>query len=340
MKNNSEKSKKVTVLEIAAAAGVSPATVSRVVNQGGLVKEETYKRVIDVMKELGCPIPEDTDKKQMVYIGGLIIINIPTLTNPFYSSVVKGIRTSISRHNYSLLIYEGVITSETIDQLLKTIRQNKIVGLITVTNLETSLLKKLSSATCVIQCSDYNEELDLPYVSIDNTAAAKHAVTHLLAQGKKRIGFINGPQKYNCLKCRLDGYIAALTEANIPLNYNYILQLPDMDSDLAVSVTLQLLSQPVTPDAFFAVSDIYGSAILRACYLAGKRVPEDVAVVGFDNLEISKITIPSLTSVNQPKMQLGFMAGEMMIEKLSVPVSPNKKILLYAELIVRESSSL
>lgn len=339
MENNSETTPKITVSKIASVAGVSPATVSRVINQSGIVKEETYNQVIEVMKTLGCSIPNKMIQGQSPS-GGLIIINIPSLYNPFYSSIIKGVRTAISRHNYSLLIHEGFITPATIEPLIKTIKQSKVVGLITVTSIDTSLLKKLSALTCVVQCCDYNEEADLSYVSIDNTAISKYAVTHLIAQGKQRIAFINGPKQYLCTKYRLDGYIAALQDANIPLDPNFIVQLPEADIDLIVSISLQLLSLKNPPDAFFTASDMYGTAVLRACHLANKKIPHDVAVVGFDNLDTSKISIPSLTSVNQPSTQIGFMTGEILIEKLTNPASPNKKVLLEAELIVRESTLL
>lgn len=128
-------------------------------------------------------------------------------------------------------------------------------------------------------------------------------------------------------------------DAGIPAHQEYIVQLPEIDSDLATSAALQLLSLNTPPDGIFVVSDIYGAAALRACYLSGKKVPEQVAVVGFDNLETSKILIPSLTSVSQPKSQLGFLAAETLFEKLADPTIPSKKILLDTELIVRESSS-
>ena len=338
MNTNLDMNKKVKVSEIAAVAGVSPATVSRVINQREIVKGETYEKVIQAMKQLGCsinesPIPQPAST-------GLILINIPSLNNPFYGAIIKGARASISRHGYSMLINEGHINPGTIDLLVKTLKQNKVIGLITMNCIETSLIKKLSDTTCVVQCCEYNEDTDLPYVSINDVASAKMAVEHLLAQGKKRIAFINGPFRYKYAKHRLQGYMQALEEAGVPVDQEYIVQLPEIDSDLATSTALQLLNLSEPPDAFFTVSDVYGAAVLRACYLSKRRVPEQVAVVGFDNLEISKSLVPALSTVNQPKSQLGFMAAETLFEKITNPAIPNKKILLDTELIVRESSSL
>ena len=165
MNTNLDMNKKVKVSEIAAVAGVSPATVSRVINQREIVKGETYEKVIQAMKQLGCsinesPIPQPAST-------GLILINIPSLNNPFYGAIIKGARASISRHGYSMLINEGHINPGTIDLLVKTLKQNKVIGLITMNCIETSLIKKLSDTTCVVQCCEYNEDTDLPYVSIN-----------------------------------------------------------------------------------------------------------------------------------------------------------------------------
>lgn len=328
---------KVTVKDIAEAVGVSPATVSRVVNHQGIVKSETQRKVIAAMQELGYSYKEPPTST--VQSGGLVIIIIPSLANPFYGSVLNGIRNSMVRHEYSFLIHEGNIDKHNFEQFTKLIRSKKVKGIITMDYIESSLLKKLSDITCVVQCCEYNENIDLPYISIDDSSAAKSAVDHLIAQGRKRIAFINAPHRYKYARYRLEGYIKALESAGLPIVNDYIVQLPEIGSDLAISAALQLLSLSSPPDAFFVISDVYGAAVLRACHLSNICVPKDVAVVGFDNLEISSILIPALSSVNQPMTQLGFIAAETLIEKLSSPWTPNKKIILETELIVRESSS-
>ena len=336
MTNNLEKTKKITVSDIATLAGVSPATVSRVTNQRSIVSDETYAKVTNAMNELGYTISKQPDLSDLPK---LILLNLPSFSNPFYDEIIKGARVSVERHSYTALINEELINYNTIDHVLKIIKQNQIAGFITMNSIETPLLKKLSDATCVVQCCEYNEDVDLPYVSIDDTAAAKNAVEYLIAQGKRKIAFINGPIQYKYAKHRLAGYIKAHEEAGIPVCNDYIIQLPEIDSDIASSSAIQLLGLNNPPDAFFVISDIYGGAVLRACHLTGKAVPEQVAVVGFDNLEICKIFIPSLSSISQPKSQLGYMAAEILFEKLADPSIPNKKILLDTELIVRESSS-
>ncbi len=354
---------KVTTATIAAKAGVSPATVSRVVNRPDIVKEETYKKIISAMKELGCQIqyPAKTSGTSAFYKKeeavtqpafsantaapfpqlqkGLIVINLPSLTNPFYGPIIKGIQTSVSRHGYHLLVSEGHLNYSTIDSFTQLLQDNHVSGLITFNRIEAAVFQKLLQTTTVVACCEYNNEVETPFVTIDDTAAARNAVEHLLAQGKRRIALLNGPIQYKYASGRLEGYLQALKNAGITPDNNYILNLPDIDSDLAISAATSLLSLGNPPDAFLAISDVYAYAILRACHLLGKRVPKDVAVVGFDNLEQSKISIPSLSSVNQPRTQLGFMAAEILVEAIMNPEIPPKKIVLDTELIIRESSA-
>ncbi|MCI8504652.1 MAG: substrate-binding domain-containing protein [Lachnospiraceae bacterium] len=340
MNTEAEKNKKVTVADIAALAGVSPATVSRVLNRQGIVKEETVSRVMEAVKHLEYPWKEPSVPAPCAPSGELVVMTLPSFSNSFYDAVIKGAQTSVMRHGHSLLIHEGHIHAGTIEPFLKMIQQNSVAGLITLNHIDTPLLKKLAGVVSLVQCCEYNEELDLPYVSIDDVSAAKYAVDHLIARGRRRIAFINAPLRYKYARHRLEGYLQALREAGLPIVNDYIIQLPEIDSDLVTSATLRLLGLSAPPDAVFTISDLYGAAVLRACHLSGRSVPEQVAVVGFDNLETAKIMIPSLTSVNQPKIQLGFMAAELLMEQFTDKHSPVKKILLETELIVRESSSL
>lgn len=356
---------KVTTATIATRAGVSPATVSRVVNQPDIVKEETYQKIISAMEELGCQIQHKAsmpalslykeepsalkpDAERTSPVSGqspdrsqknLIVVNLPSLANPFYDPILKGVQASVSRHGYHLLISEGHLNVNTIDSFIRLLLDNHVIGLITLNRIETPIFERLTKVTTVVACCEYNHEVDIPYVTIDDISAAKNAVEHLISLGKRKIALVNGPIQYKYARGRMEGYLLALKNAGIAPDNNYILHLPDIDFDLAISAATALLSLDNPPDAFFAISDVYAYAILRACHLSGKRVPEDVAVVGFDDLDQSRITIPSLSSVSQPKTQLGFMAGEILVETILSPGIPPKKIVLDTNLIIRESSA-
>ncbi|MDD2954811.1 MAG: LacI family DNA-binding transcriptional regulator [Oscillospiraceae bacterium] len=331
----------VTIAQVAADADVSLATVSRVINQKGSIKSSTYQRVVDSMNKLGYSLPEETEDMIKTQSGsGPIIFNIPSLKNPFYDELVIGAKSSAARCGYHLLINKSHVNRSTLYDVIDLIHHTRAAGIITTNHVPTAILQKLMGCTNLVQCCEYNENVDLPYVTIDDAAAAADVVDYLLSLGRRRIALINGPEDYKYARCRLHGYQNALKKAGIPLDPSLTVHLPGVNYDLALSAAVQLLNTANPPDSFFACSDIHAAAVIRAAYMAGLRVPQDILVAGFDNIQFSSMLIPALTTVNQPKVQLGSMACELLIEKISNPSIPNKKIVLGTELIIRESTQL
>ncbi|MDD4849730.1 MAG: LacI family DNA-binding transcriptional regulator [Gemmiger sp.] len=336
------KGKKVTVATVAATAGVSPATVSRVLNCRGIVKEETSARVLDAVKALGYTLPEApaTHEPEPERDSGLILLNVPSFSNPFYEEVIQGAHASVRQRGYTMMITESHINNESVDAMVSLLKRYRVAGLITLNQLETPLCRRLNETVPLVQCSEYNQEVDTPYISVDNVSAARSAVSHLISLGRRKVAFLNGPIRYQYARTRLKGYCMALTDAGIPYDPSYVVSLPDILIDFSISAMMQLLSLPDPPDAVFCASDVYAISVLRACHLAGLRVPEDVALVGFDNMDVTKCLVPSVSTVSQPRTQLGFLAAEALFEKMTMPDAPNKKTLLDTELIIRESSTL
>ena len=330
--------KKIKIEDIAKDAGVSLATVSRCINHKGIVKEETYNKVIASARRLGYelePVPYDASETDK-----LILFNLPSLGNPFFSEVVYGAKMSARRFGYQMLILEDVINTENIGTVLSLIRRTHAAGLITVNQIAAPILSTLSSSIPLVQCCEYNEALDLPRVSCNDRQAAANVVSHLISLGRKRVAFLNGSTDFIYGRCRLEGYRDALAKAGIPFDESLVILIPNGGYDLAVSAAMQIINSENPPDAFFACSDVYAAAILRAAHLTGFRVPGDIAVSGFDNISLSTSTTPTITTVNQPKSQLGFTAAELLIERIQNPQAPVKNVVLDAELIIRESTAV
>lgn len=190
----------------------------------------------------------------------------------------------------------------------------------------------------VVQCCEYNSAADLPYVSVDDIQASINVMEYLISLGKKRIALLNGPDPYKYSGHRLQGYQTALEKHGIPYNSQLVVTLPDIRYDLAVAAVIQLINSETPPDAFFACSDVFAIAAVRAVHLTGYRVPDDFSVVGFDNIDITSTLVPSITTIKQPQLQMGFTSCELLHEKIVTPNIPIKKILLETELIIREST--
>jgi LacI family repressor for deo operon, udp, cdd, tsx, nupC, and nupG len=265
------------------------------------------------------------------------------MTNPFYSQVIFGAKSAAVRHGYQLLINEEHINGNTIDTLLNLIKTVNAAGLVLTNFVETAYLKKLSAVIPLVQCCEYDASLPLPYVSIDDIAATHTVMNYLFSQGCGRIAFVNGPTRYKYSRHRLQGYGESLEKAGIEYDPEIVIQLPEISYDMAVSAITQLLTNQEgkkPPDAIFGISDIFAAASIKAASRAGFSVPKDIIVIGFDNTDIASMTSPTITTIDQPRFQIGFTGTELLAERISNPSVPPRGILLETSLVVRESSAI
>lgn len=330
--------KEITVAQIAKQAGVSPATVSRVLNHREQVKAGTIAKVeaaMEALKFVNSQKNDSVSKNQK-----LILLNVASLQNPFYSEVIQGALASSNARNYYLLVNQEYLENGTINHFCNLVKFSRASGVLLLNQIADECLDKITPLLPVVQCCDYTSGAGLSYVGINDFSAARNAVDYLLSAGKSKIAFINGPLRFYHAQERQKGYQQALEDAGIALPSGWIVNLPKVDYEMGFSTACQLLGSENRPDAFFTSSDILASAVIRAAKRFHLRVPEDIMVVGFDNRDISQMMIPSITTINQPKFQLGYYACEMLIEQIENPQSPARGMLLDTELIVRESTIL
>lgn len=328
---------KITVAAIAKKAGVSPATVSRVLNnRNDLVKEDTIKQVIAAMQELGYTIPEmktTVPREQPV-----IIMNIPTVNNIFYSQVIQGAIASANAHGCHLIINQAPLDLGYIQSFFNLVKRVDAAGIILTGPVSTDILEQIGRTVAVVQCCEYNPEVDLPFVSINDFKAAETTTEYLIERGYNKIAFINGPANYKYSRDRQKGFLSAIDKANITIPSSWMPHLPEVNYEMAYSVVCQLLSADIKPNAFFTVSDTYAAAVIRAAKRYHYHIPKDIIVIGFDNTEISSVCTPSITTVSQPRFQIGYTACEILLEKINNPGMETRSIFLETELIIREST--
>lgn len=329
---------KKTYEDIARVSGLSIATISRVFNKNPAVKEETRKKIIDAMETLGIDISKyDLEPK---LDGNIILFNVPSLKNPFYSPIISSARQNAERHGFSLLINEDPIDDKSEASFIKLIKKAKVAGLICANSVPKERLEHIASIIPTITCCEAVVDSSVPFVSIDDEEAAWNAVNYIIGQGRKRVALINGPAYFKYASARFKGYRDALKKNKIDLDDSLIGEVgADMDYDTAHALAIHMLNRYNPPDAFFCISDVLAVAAIKACLSKGLRVPEDVMVVGFDNIYISKIMNPSITTVRQPTAQIGALAIEMLI-KLIRKESVVQSVYLGTELLIRESSQL
>jgi DNA-binding LacI/PurR family transcriptional regulator len=328
---------KVTIHDIAKKASVSIATVSRIINNKDTVAKETRDRVLDVMNSLNYKPVFSPPQSEIQ--NNVILVCVSDLSNPFNSPVIDGIQQAAQPHKYHVLLIQKKDFYHNYDDFRNILEKQHPAGIILLTSAsDHNLVEDMKTHCPVVMCSEYFEGKDISFVSIDDIAAARKATEYLISTGCSRIAMLNGSLIHKYSRNREQGYREALESAGLKVNSEWISHVPNINYNLAMSHALYILDTEPRVDAFFAASDVYAIAILRAAKKLKLRVPEDISVIGFDNIELSAMTDPPITTVEQPSYQIGFQCCALLLEKITVPFSKPKQIILDTELIIRETT--
>ena len=320
-------SNKVTIQQIADRANVSTATASRVLNNPGSVKEETRNRVLQAMKELGCRLKRGSDK--------LLLVSFTDFVNPFYSECISGMQEAAKRRGYQLFLQqtEDYATSSAYDFLLNTRFFHGIIFCHCIPDSE--ILANIRMKYPIVFCSQHNIGTDVPFVAVDDHLSALSAVNYLISTGRTKIAMLNSSLSFTYASLREKGFRDAMAAANLPVREKWIAHLPEIDADLAASVAASLLSADETPDAIFCVSDVYACAAVKAAHALNKAIPSDIAIMGFDNISLTTMMAPPVSTVSQPTFQLGYQSCTLLMDMIEGTPVLNPHIYLSTEIVVR-----
>ncbi|CAG9623140.1 LacI family DNA-binding transcriptional regulator [Sutcliffiella rhizosphaerae] len=325
------------IQQVAKQAGVSVATVSRVLNGQNIVSSKTRVKVEDAIKKLNYE-PSMLGRNLRNSESRLLLILIPTISNPFYLEIIQGIETFAISQNYNILLCETDSDPMKENIYFDLVRKKMADGIISMdpaVNVET--LKTLAEKYAIIQCSEYEENSGIPYVTIDNEEASYRAVKHLIQIGHKKIALMNSDEKYLYARQRIKGYKRALEENGIIINNEYIIHTEHVGFENGQQAMKKILKIQDRPTAVFAVSDLLAIGALKEINTNGLHVPNDIAIVGFDKIDFSNMTNPTLTTVAQPMYKMGTVAAKMLIDKIRG--EHVESIILDHELLIRESTS-
>lgn len=326
---------KPTVVQIAQRSGVSIATVSRVLNGKDTVSPATRGRVLQALRELeyepGSKVPP---------VAGLkLLALLPDFENPFYAPIIQGLQQTAHSAGFELLLMpigEGSVYSSSLVNMIRREDYKGVIWLSVAPGVDT--LTAVSEYCPSVMVGEYPEDYSGSYVSIDDRTAGYRAVNHLISIGCRRIGMINCAYRYKYARHRKEGYLKALTEAGLPIDPSLYVSIPSIDYTLAYSAAMQVLCTEPPPDALFACSDVLAAAAINAAHSLGLRIPEDISVIGFDNVETSRMTFPAITTIAQPAHQLGQQACSILLDRIQNPELPHRQILLNTEMVIRGST--
>ena len=335
--------KKCTIYDVAKIAGVSTSTVSRVMNSPEIVAEDTRQKVANTVKELSY-IPNmmaaSMPRRRTNYIG----LIIPDITNIFFSNLVRGVQDICEKHGYSVLVVNSDDSQEKEGRYLKLLYSRRVDGVIlTVAGYrekefpkeELSLLEKMN----IVLIDREINGMTTPIVKVNNFGGAYSAVKYLLTMGHRKIMYLAGIEGTRTNQEREKGYLSALKEARISWKKELT---ADFRLDTAYQKIIvywpQLQNSGDLPTAIFAANDLMAIGALKAFTQLKVRVPEDISIIGFDNIPFSDCTYPPLTTIAQPTYLMGQKAVETLI-KLINKKKIKKSVEFETELIERGSVS-
>jgi len=328
-----------TILDVSKAAGVSVATVSRVLNGKRRVSPETAHRVHAAVEALSYA-PNVSARNLRRNESRIILIVAPNITNPYYTHILAGVGKAAHRMGYSAFLCdtggERAQTEKVLDML---VRRQADGAILLATERSSDWLRPYCEKYPLVACSEYDPLLDLPRVSIDNYAAAREAMAHLIWLGHERIALVSSRNRYISTQLRLEGYRDALLDEGLPVPDDYV-RLGDEDYSFksGFDSARSLLELPDRPTALLCISDILALGAIASARELGLRVPEDLSVVGFDDVEHTTMFHPHVTTVAQPCLTIGEKAMELLEGAIGRAPS-GREALLPHRLIVRESSA-
>ena len=329
---------RVTIADVAREAGVSQQTVSRVINDKGEISHATRDHVTEVIQRLGyrpSSIARGLATRKTMTLG----LVVPDIANPFFAEIVRGADQAAHEAGYSLLLGNAFEEPRREADVLYTLEEKRVDGIVLCSSRlsEDKLDEFCAQQPAVVLVNRSSQQPNVGTVRVDDAAGAHMAVRHLAASGRRAIGFLAGPPNSRSGQERARGYAAALTEAGLA-----------HDPDLCVPCTpileggrqaaLDLFTARSDVDALFCYNDLVAAGALQACARLGKRVPDDVAVIGCDDIPLAEMVTPPLTTLHVSQQEIGSAAIKLLLNTINGCANNCREIVLPPQLVIRASA--
>lgn len=325
-----------TIRDVAREAGVSVSTVSRVLNDKDDVAPETYERVRAIIRQLGytSSLAARSMRSHRTNVIGLVM---PDVGDPFSIQVMRGVNRATTEHGYDLIVY----TSGTISMSSKAERERHYVALLNGSVVDGTIISapaatRFSTSAPVVAIDPNNESPECPAVTSTNYAGTLAAMEYLIGLGHRRIGFVGGRPDLRSAIQRFQAYLDGLARAGIAADQSLV-EAGDFSTRTGRLCTQRLLSLPERPTAILAANDQSAFGAMEAAREAGLRIPEDLSLIGFDNIPEAAYVHPGLTTVDQFIEKMGCLATTMLIALIQGKPLDADQCTVATQLIVRES---
>ena len=334
--------KEITIYDIAKILGLSPATISRALNDHPAINSKTKISIVNKASELGYrsnTFASNLRRKSTSTLG----VIVPRLNSNFMSAVLAGMETVANEAGYNLLISQSLESGKKEKANAVTMYNSRVDGLLVSVAYDTdgfdhfeSFVKK---GIPLLFFDRIIEHESCGNITIDNVHAGFEATSHLISQGCRRIMHVTGNLKRNVYSGRFQGYQDALLQNNLPFDESTIL-VTDLSQEAGIEAAEKIHAMPDRPDGIFIANDVCAVSCIKSLKEKGYLIPDDIAVVGFNNDPLSEVIEPNLTTVYYPGQQMGSIAVKTMINHLNgtQKIDTINKIILGSELIIRGSS--
>jgi LacI family transcriptional regulator len=320
-----------TIKDVAKLAGVSVATVSRVLNKNGYVHEDTLKKVeraIEMLDYKPSTVARSLYNKKSRLIG----LVVPNIVNPFFPEVARAVEDVAYKQGYTVVLCNSDENLEKEKQYIDVLRQNNVDGFIVATNPQNSVNYMNLSIPVVAIDRMFNERI--PTVYADNYAGSQAATKLLIDKGCKHIAHIRGPRDVSTANERFEGFVDVITQNNL----SYMIAESTFDPANSEQVTVELLKEYPHIDGIVAGNDLIAIGIVKAALQKGISIPNDLQIIGFDGISLTEMMYPSITTVAQPIYEMGKIATELLLEQMEGNPLEEKHYRLPIEIIERNTT--
>lgn len=322
-----------TIKDVAAEAGVTSTTVSRVLNNRGYISEETREKVYSAMEKLNYmpnEMARNLSRQKSDYIG----VILPSVEHPYFSKVLHWLEHYVSMHSYKIMVCISENSREKELQYIDLLYSHRVLGIVVCSHIGDTM-EHLDS-NCPLISFEREIAENIPAVLCDNYQGGSLAAGRLIEAGCRHIAIFNQPTKENIpAYSREKAFIKHCEDRNIDGRVIYTDRLAPLSEEFGDNI-LKLLEENSDLDGIFATSDVMAAHIIRACKKIGKHIPEDISIVGFDDTWISTLTYPSITTIHQPVSEMCEYAVQAIVKKVNGEKVPSQ-IVFPVELIERES---
>lgn len=334
----------ITIKDVAKRAGVSPSTVSRVISNNKRISPATTDKIRKIMEEMGYH-PNLMAKSLVSKTTNTIGMILPqpaeeAFLNLFFPEFIRGLVSQSAREGYDFMMTSGANEQEEVEAVARLVRGRRVDGVVLLSSRKNdpviSFLHANKFPFVVIGRSE--EYPDILSVDTDNIRAAYDVTKHLINNGHERIGLVSGPSRLTISQDRLEGYRKALTESGLPVNPQWVVE-GEFSQESGVRAASHMMSLAERPTALVVIDDVSATGVLRGLKELGYNVPHDVSIASFNNIAISQLTSPPISSVDINIYQLGYTASQTLIDSIRGGTFQRNRIIIPHQLIVRESSS-